>query len=614
MDVKDGQLNIFQGIEGSGKLDIAVDANGALVFEKGGGGIRNDAGNVSIMVGVDARTPGASGLVAFEAGTSSGNAWLFAHQSGRVAFKEGSDAGASTISILKGGAVDFRAASAKQSAIINSGKLDFISSSAGDANIANNVAGEVLFSESSLERARVANSGYVDLWATSGGESNIDNSVKGTIVANGASLEKLKLDNEGAVFIANAFGGNALVNNRASGEVTFFDTTLENIHLSNEGSIGLAGKTTADNAIVKMSGGMLDVSYVGDLVDDSFAVKTGTHKAITIGSLSGTGNVVTGATEVTLGSANQDDAFGGRFVKTVAGIEPRVEGKVTAETTELAALRTPAVAQTTQGVQLTKIGTGNLTLSGDQSDIDRLSVQGGTLTATHANALGSGTVSVASAGTVALGADVSGVTDITNAGTIELGTNKLAVRKYASSEGAKLNSRVAKQGEDLAFGAIQVSESSDFRATKINVAVDDGIEVTDLLKQQVTVVDAPGDAEVQIGEVEFGSISTGDGTDGGTDGNSGGRVTITETSAVNFLGADGGYNANEQAALASVDGVALGDLASGKIGGSVLSAMALQTAGSEEQRRSARLLSGESLVNNATTAQGAATSFQRGMQ
>ncbi|MBN9115842.1 MAG: autotransporter domain-containing protein, partial [Pandoraea sp.] len=60
--------------------------------------------------------------------------------------------------------------------------------------------------------------------------------------------------------------------------------------------------------------------------------------------------------------------------------------------------------------------------------------------------------------------------------------------------------------------------------------------------------------------------------------------------------------------------VAVGDLASGKIGGKVLSAMALQTAGSEAQRRSARLLSGESLVNNATAAQGAATSFQRGMQ
>ncbi|WP_150601167.1 autotransporter outer membrane beta-barrel domain-containing protein, partial [Pandoraea fibrosis] len=50
------------------------------------------------------------------------------------------------------------------------------------------------------------------------------------------------------------------------------------------------------------------------------------------------------------------------------------------------------------------------------------------------------------------------------------------------------------------------------------------------------------------------------------------------------------------------------------VGGKVLSAMALQTAGSDEQRKSARMLSGESLVNNAVAAQAAATSFQRGMQ
>ncbi|VVE52505.1 Extracellular serine protease [Pandoraea cepalis] len=400
--------------------------------------------------------------------------------------------------------------------------------------------------------------------------------------------------------------------------MAIIDTALENSRLSNEGWLGLAGETTADNAVVKMNGGMLDVSLVEKVADESNAVAKGTEKAITIGSLSGTGDVITGATQVTLGSANQDDEFGGRFMKTIAITEPQVEGEATTETTESVALRTPAVAQTTQGVQLTKIGTGNLTLTGDQGGVDRLSIQGGKLTAAHANALGLGTVSVASAGTIALAADVSGVTDFTNAGTLDLGTNKLAVRKYASSEGAKINSRVAKQGEDLAFGAIQVSESSDFRTTKIKVAVDEGIEVTDLLKQQVTVVDAQGDAEVQIGEVEFGSISTGvetdGGTDGSTDGNTDGLVTITETSAVNFLGSDGGYSANEQAVLASVDGVALGDLASGKVGGSVLSAMALQTAGSEEQRRSARLLSGESLVNNATAAQGAATSFQRGMQ
>ncbi|WP_301234052.1 autotransporter domain-containing protein [Pandoraea cepalis] len=663
LDVSNGQLILGQGIDGTGKLRIDVGTEGVLVFEKAGQGIQVEANGVEInagrntnpseagaLIAVDAGTSAGGvdvgvregvslriddeaddheleegGLVHFAAGTSAGSARIGIHDSGSLGF-EGSDAGSSSISISHGGTASFRDAGAKQSSIANSGSLNFVSSSGADAKIINERGGELMFSASALEGLHLTNRGAADLQATSGGEATIVNEVDGELAFGGASLDKLKLDNEGTASISHAFGGDATLHNRAVGRMAIIDTALENVRLSNEGWVGLVGETTADNAVVKMSGGMLDVSLVEKVADESNAVEKGTEKAITIGSLSGTGDVITGATQVTLGSANQDDEFGGRFMKTVAITEPQVEGEATTETTESVALRTPAVAQTTQGVQLTKIGTGNLTLTGDQSDVDRLSIQGGKLTAAHANALGSGTVSVAGTGTIALAADVSGVTDLTNAGTLDLGTNKLVVRKYASSEGAKINSRVAKLGDDLAFGAIQVSESSDFRTTKIKVAVDDGIEVTDLLKQKVTVVDAQGDAEVQIGEVEFGSISTDvdTGTDTDTDTGvdtgvdidtgTGGQVTITETSAVNFLGADGGYSANEQAMLASVDGVALGDLASGKIGGKVLSAMALQTAGSEEQRRSARLLSGESLVNNATAAQGAATSFQRGMQ
>ncbi|VVE76694.1 Extracellular serine protease [Pandoraea captiosa] len=83
---------------------------------------------------------------------------------------------------------------------------------------------------------------------------------------------------------------------------------------------------------------------------------------------------------------------------------------------------------------------------------------------------------------------------------------------------------------------------------------------------------------------------------------------------VQYLAADGAYRANERAVLASVDGITVGDLTSGRIGGKVLAEMALQTAGSAEQRRAASLLSGESLLNNATAAQGANMAFQRGMQ
>ncbi|WP_374621019.1 hypothetical protein, partial [Pandoraea sp.] len=482
LDVKSGHLVVTQGIEGAGKLSIAVGTEGRLRFEEGGQGIRFGANGVEITAGHDAGMSEFGGTVQFDAGTSAGSAKLDIRDGGSLWFEEGANAGTSRISISNGGAATFIGAQARQSSIANSGNVHLVLSSGGNAEINNDSDGEVLFSLSKLEKLRLSNSGHADFWATSGGDAVIDNKVAGTVAFDDASLESLTLDNAGVVSISDALGGNATITNRASGEVAIFDTALENIRLSNEGRIGLIGKTTADNAIVTMSGGTLDVRYVGDANDDSAAQTAPAEKAITIGSLSGTGEVITGTTTVTLGSANRDDEFGGRFVQTRDDMGVTVEDWLTIQTPEPLELRMSAEAGATQGVQLIKVGTGNLTLSGDQGDVSSLGIQAGTLTAAHANALGSGTVSVASAGTVALNADVAGVTTLSNAGTLDLGTNKLAVGKYESSEGAKINSRVAKQGDDLAFGAIQVSEDSDFRTTKIAVAVDEGIEVDDLLK------------------------------------------------------------------------------------------------------------------------------------
>ncbi|WP_150561956.1 autotransporter outer membrane beta-barrel domain-containing protein, partial [Pandoraea bronchicola] len=130
------------------------------------------------------------------------------------------------------------------------------------------------------------------------------------------------------------------------------------------------------------------------------------------------------------------------------------------------------------------------------------------------------------------------------------------------------------------------------------------------------VVNAEENAAVTGGELTVGSITGGKQPDPVNPDPETPTIDtkITEKNIVQFLAADGGYTANEQAVLASVDGVTVGDLTSGEVGGKVLSAMALQTAGTAEQRRSARLLSGESLVNNVGAAQSAATSFQRGMQ
>ncbi|WAL81549.1 autotransporter domain-containing protein [Pandoraea sp. XJJ-1] len=572
------ELIVHRAIEGAGDLSISVVEGGALTFAAQG---ENQTGAI-YAENVALSATGANGKIQFNEGTSAGSATIALNNGGELVFGTNANAGNSQITVgmaVTQGDVDAALLANPKSrlGVAAAGKLTVSDASAGDATVVN--FGLASFDKSKLQNLALLNAG------------------------------KTTLSNQSE-------GGKAEVINLGGATLDIADTKLQRMTLTNAGEVTMSGSTVAGEATINLVGGSLDVSAIAlPAAEPSDPVV----KALTIGSLTGSGEVVAGETTIRLGALHQDDVFDGRILSVKAAVSDSDDVTVRLDTFNKQPLalgdaplshQADAISDPPTHLQVVKVGNGNLTLTNDQSAVKRMEIEAGTLTAAHANAMGSGTVSVASAGTVALGADVSGVTDITNAGTIELGTNKLAVRKYASSEGAKINSRVAKQGEDLAFGAIQVSESSDFRATKINVAVDDGIEVADLLKQQVTVVDAPGDADVQIGEVEFGSISTGDGADG----NTGGRVTITETSAVNFLGADGGYNANEQAVLASVDGVALGDLALGKIGGSVLSAMALQTAGSEEQRRSARLLSGESLVNNATTAQGSATSFQRGMQ
>ncbi|WP_150623107.1 hypothetical protein, partial [Pandoraea horticolens] len=640
VDVSQGQLNIHQGIEGKGKLGIAVGSNGTLTFKKGGRGIHDDAKGVVIMAGRDRNANAAlleaGGVVKFESGTSAGGAWIWAHEDGEVSFAEGADAGVSNISILKDGTVRFEGANVKQSSIVSSGILDIERSSGGDAEVLNKVDGDLRVDASALERLRLFNSGFAELRASFGGAARIENMASGLVVFDGVDLENLKFDNEGAAIVTGGSGGNAIIDNLASGKVVFHDTALENVQLSNQGLIGLVGETTADKAVVRMNGGTLDVSFVGDAIDvASPSAKTtrvytvtsvpGAKKSIEIGSLSGTGNVITGETALTVGAANLDGEFGGSFVKTGAGIGSLVEEWLTTanQESESLTLRAPAAPQVaTVPMLLTKVGTGNLTLSGDQSQVDVISVQGGKLTAAHEKALGSGTLSVAQSAAVVVNTDVSGVKAMNNAGTIDLGTNKLSVESYTSEAGAKINSRVEKVEGNIDGGKIQVSGEGNFSNTQVNVDVANDIELSEI--KGFTVVDAQEGANVTGLGQTVGSITGGkqpeptitDPSDPPTEPTTEPNIgtKITERNIVKFLAADGGYSANEQAVLASVDGVTVGDLTSGKIGGKVLSAMALQTAGTEEQRRSARMLSGESLVNNAVAAQAAATSFQRGMQ
>ncbi|WP_185735693.1 autotransporter outer membrane beta-barrel domain-containing protein [Pandoraea apista] len=559
-------------------LEISHRSGGASNPIAGANGAKRDVGTLNVMKTADHMMEIRNGeLNIHKAIEGDGSLGFIIREEGKLIF-EGNGEGikAENVRITTNNGAN---------TLADGGSIEFKNNaSAGSATLDINHRGKLKFNENS-------NAGNSKIIIRNGGDvAFIDANAKSSDIVNAATLE-----------FSGSRGGKATVSNDASGMVKFSDTALESMTLNNLGAAYLEGKTTAHEAVISMLGGTLDVANMGKpkSTNTDSATDTVTEKAITIGSLSGAGDVIAGTTALTLGSLNRDDIFNGRIMKTApAGPQENALEKALRE-----AMESQSKGQT---MSVTKVGTGNLTFTGDQSHVNAINVQSGKLTAVHENALGSGSVSIAKAGAVVIHAPhVSGVKAVENAGEIDLGTHKLSVESYTSSAGARIKSRVVKADGGFAGGTIHVEKDSDFSNTALSVAVGDGIKLSDV-ENTFEVVTAAKGAKVTPGTTTFGSVSVPGLKDEST--------KITSRNAVNFLAANGRYTATERAVLASVDGVSVGDLTSGKIGGKVLSQMALQTAGSAEQRRSARLLSGESLVNNAVAAQAATTAFQRGMQ
>ncbi|WP_224786303.1 hypothetical protein, partial [Pandoraea fibrosis] len=617
--VVDGDLVVHQGIEGDGELVVAVGNRGMLDFMENGKGIDRSAKHVLLLAGrgesaaeVVEATLGSGGTVAdadedvvegwilFNKGTSAQNAAIVVSDGARLEFAEGSSAGASTI-LVKGGAMQLAGAHAGSASIQNASELDANSASMGASNVMNHFDGEFGAVDTRLDQMQLTNLGVVHIESSLGGNASIANIETGQVSIADSKLENLQLNNANIAYISESEGGNATILNDKDAFLLLHDTDLQALQLKNLGDVVASGSTTADRARIRLEGGSLDVSHIGIT-----PVNEEVEGEITIGALSGQGDLIAGDTRVTLGALNQDDVFDGRVLASSESpndIKMRLRGKSKrhAEKTDL--------LNHHRGANLTKIGTGNLTLTADQSDVTSMTIAAGTLTAAHANALGAGYVDIGENGTVVLTQNVSGVDLIENAGTLNLGTNKLSVESYLSEAGAKIQSRVEKVEGSLVGGKIHVSNEGEFTNTTIGVDVAPDIELSEIVGH-FEVVQAEGDAKVSGGEVTVGSITGGKkpepvitdpedpnvppedptvkpitptiepGTDTGT--------KITDKNIVNFLAADGGYTANERAVLASVDGVTVGELTSGAVGGKVLSAMALQTAGSDEQRKSAR--------------------------
>ncbi|WP_150624756.1 hypothetical protein, partial [Pandoraea horticolens] len=596
--VASGTLNIHRGIDGEGALTVTAGEGGTVNFvaqPTGNGGITGE--NVTLVAG--SAVGGGSGAddkgqINFENGMSAGTAKISLHSGGKLAFNGGANAGESEIAVDgavtldmvqaraddnvqrgvdreallpvltqgTGATLVFDESSVGKAKIANRGTLTITASDLSASTLTNEATGTVeiagkmvgVFDENG-DPVMVAGEAQREMKHSLGGTANVVN--RGTLSATNLKFANMTLQNvTGRTTISNSEGGNAVVSNAQGATLAFSDTQLQQMRLTSSGNVNMAGATTANQSAIEMTGGVLDISGV------SIDAAGTPEKTLTIGSLNGTGEIRTGSTTLVLGELNGDDSFAGTIANSAP--IPKVDEQDASGTGENDSapitMRMASVAveaQPSREANVVKIGTGNLTLTGDQSGVTSLNVQGGTLTADHANALGSGTVSVARAGTVALSKNVSGVTSLQNEGTVDLGMNKLEVGTYASEPGAKIKSRIEKVDGEIAGGKIHVTQKGDFTNTVLDIAAADDIEIQDIVGK-FDVVSADDQVEVTGGKVTVGSITGGKQPDpvieGPNDPAIGPNVgtKITERNIVKFLAADGGYSANEQAVLASV--------------------------------------------------------------
>ncbi|WP_174994874.1 autotransporter family protein [Pandoraea anhela] len=419
---------------------------------------------------------------------------------------------------------------------------------------------------------------------STGGHSVIQVDQGGFVGFDSANAADATITNSGIAVFRKAKGGAGVIENQAGGQLLVVDSDLETRQIINAGLANLAGTTTADAAAITLQNGTLSLADVKQSPGDDPAPAT-SATSVTIGALSGSGHVVTSGKTLKLGALGKHDVFSGDIVK---------------------------LDTDKQGAIVSKVGTGNLTFSGDQSAISTLNVESGTLTAAHRNALGTGLLTLSEPGVIALANDVYGVKTFENAGTLHLHGYKLVIDSYASmGDKAKIESDAKKDPQGIHRGTLEVNKDGDFTKTKIVLRpVDTSVTPEELYEKKVQVVVPGPNAKVKLGEVDYGSIPTKPDDTGGDDGS----VIIDPDKGIAFLDPNAPYSGNEQGLLGSLQGVTLADIVSGRVGGSVLGQMVLLPAGSAEQRRAARMLSGESLANNATAAYSAADAFRSSMQ
>jgi outer membrane autotransporter protein len=376
---------VFDGTSTSG-ANFENQSNGTITFQgtstAGTSGIANDFGAATITfrdmstagnATIDNTTLAGGGSVIFTDKSNAGSALIenFATNNS-ITFEGASNAsGATIVNANAGNTITFQDTSnAGHATITNStgSNLNFTASSdAGSSTITNN--GTTTFSGSATaDQAIITNAGMLNFTATStAGTSTITND--GTTIFSGSSTaNQANIANNATLnFTGASTGGTATITTNSGGSASFFDSS-----------------TGGTARFITNAGGTFDMSTL-------------TATGMTAGSIEGAGNYFLGSKQLTTGLNN--------LSTTVSGVI--ADGG----------------AAGGAGGSLIKVGTGVLTLSGQNTYSGQTTVSGGTLAAGGVNVFSAASHTVvATGGTLALqGFNQTLNNGLENAGTVELG-------------------------------------------------------------------------------------------------------------------------------------------------------------------------------------------------
>ncbi|WP_425961101.1 autotransporter outer membrane beta-barrel domain-containing protein [Rhizobium nepotum] len=399
-------------LSGTGILDLDSDssADGFGFVDVIGDG----SGDVPELNFLDVSSAGSATIKASGAGNDS-------FDDARISFSQQSTAANATVTLSNGGRLTFRDDSTAANASLTSdtSMIRFENNaSAGLAHIISTGTGIVEFVDSAT-----ADGATIDVRDRGAAGPNLlqfrDTASAGNATINVSGIGQSTYADATATFFNDSSAGTATINLSNHAQAIFrADSTAASARLvSDDSLIGFQNNANAGSAHITNNAGSLVifahnatadgatfVNNLGGVIDVSLRSTQlgGTGAPVAIGSLSGAGDVYLGSAGVTLGALNQNDTISGTIND---GYSPAARDSL-----GLGGLPSPT------GGSLEKVGTGTLTLTGNNTYTGGTVISDGTLQVGDGGTSGSivgdvqndGTLTFNRSNDVALGGVISG--------------------------------------------------------------------------------------------------------------------------------------------------------------------------------------------------------------